>query len=223
FFIDGWMIHNKPDKTMKTDKDFLERILDHFLRDPAVNLEEAVSSVFKVLSCRVSAGEIRKVRLSLPEKIRDLWSEEWINAKNRSNKELSRTDQKSIDPKYEAWLAELSKLSFVQNRENADHFLKGVLGTLASRLDTPYARELTSQLPGPLTFERLRGHQTKILGKNIEEFIGQISQQFKIDGNESVDLIKRVFDLLKKEVRPDVVKDIESALPWDWQTLIEVA
>ncbi|MBM3926286.1 MAG: DUF2267 domain-containing protein [SAR202 cluster bacterium] len=57
-------------------EDFLRRIDDAFYRsDPGVNSEEIAQAVFRLLSRRISEGEIEDVRMMMPKEIRDLWPE----------------------------------------------------------------------------------------------------------------------------------------------------
>ena len=72
FYYEGW----KPSKTptrQRTRQAFFETIREHTLRaanlDPAV----AVGCVFKMLSHRISAGEISDIRHVLPQELREMW------------------------------------------------------------------------------------------------------------------------------------------------------
>ena len=61
-----------PDKT-RTLEDFLHHIEDGMGGARPVNPEDAMQSVFHVLSHYLDPGQIRKVRQALPEDIRRLW------------------------------------------------------------------------------------------------------------------------------------------------------
>ena len=53
--------------------DFLARVDHAFQTDPLVFTRDAVATVFAMLSDRISGGEIKDVRHSLPADLRDLW------------------------------------------------------------------------------------------------------------------------------------------------------
>ena len=58
----------------KRDKaSFLARIDDAFVTDPMSDTLEAVTATFRLLSDKISGGEIDKVRQALPSDLRALW------------------------------------------------------------------------------------------------------------------------------------------------------
>ena len=68
--------HWRPAATPARERDresFLIRIDRAFETDPIDDTASAVTQVFRVLSTKVSPGEIQKVRHVLPGHIRDLW------------------------------------------------------------------------------------------------------------------------------------------------------
>jgi uncharacterized protein (DUF2267 family) len=68
--------HWRPAATPARERDrdsFLARIDRAFETDPIDDTASAVTEVFRVLSTKVSSGEIQKVRHALPGHIRDLW------------------------------------------------------------------------------------------------------------------------------------------------------
>lgn len=68
--------HWRPAATPTRERDresFLARIDRAFETDPIDDTANAVTQVFRVLSTKVSPGEIQKVRHALPGHIRDLW------------------------------------------------------------------------------------------------------------------------------------------------------
>ena len=72
FFYEGWEPAKTPTR-LRTRQAFFETIREQTLRvadmDPAV----AVGSVFKVLSHRISVGEISDIRHVLPKELSDMW------------------------------------------------------------------------------------------------------------------------------------------------------
>jgi uncharacterized protein (DUF2267 family) len=73
-YFEGWRPAATPVKPRKRD-DFLMRIERAFESDPIDDIEEAVASVFDLLSRHVSPGEIKDVRQALPKDLRELWPE----------------------------------------------------------------------------------------------------------------------------------------------------
>jgi len=74
FFYEGWHPHGKPIKERKREE-FLAHVREALSPDADFDPEQAVRAVFQLLACRVTAGEIEKVKHALPEKIRSLWPE----------------------------------------------------------------------------------------------------------------------------------------------------
>jgi uncharacterized protein (DUF2267 family) len=71
-YYDQWRPAATPVKDRRLES-FLAEIDHSFKTDPMDNTSEAVSTVFALLSERVSAGEIEDVRKSLPAALRALW------------------------------------------------------------------------------------------------------------------------------------------------------
>jgi uncharacterized protein (DUF2267 family) len=68
--------HWRPAATPVKQRDqasFLARIDRAFLTDPIDDTPGAAMAVFRVLSSKITPGEIDKVRHALPHDIRDLW------------------------------------------------------------------------------------------------------------------------------------------------------
>jgi len=68
--------HWRPAATPARERDresFLDRIDQAFRTDPIDDTASAVTGVFRLLSAKLSSGEIEKVRHALPGHIRDLW------------------------------------------------------------------------------------------------------------------------------------------------------
>lgn len=74
-FFDGWNPTGKPIQ-MHTAEEFVAAVNKTF-PDPEtseyIDSEDITRAVLKVLSSHVSAGEIKDVVASLPEKLRELW------------------------------------------------------------------------------------------------------------------------------------------------------
>ena len=72
FYYEGWRPSATPTK-QRTKAAFLEAIPPLLSPDDRINPELAAGAVFKVLSHRISEGEIGDVKHCLPEEVRSLW------------------------------------------------------------------------------------------------------------------------------------------------------
>ena len=78
-FYEGWDPGRQP---LKHDKEsFLQYIRDHFEDEPKLDAECVARSVFKVLSMRITEGEIKDVKSVLPKDLRELWETSYSQAK----------------------------------------------------------------------------------------------------------------------------------------------
>jgi uncharacterized protein (DUF2267 family) len=72
FYYEGWDPTAKPVRERRREQ-FLVRVEQPFLRTSPVDPEPIAVAVFKLLSARISQGEIEDVRHVLPAEIRDMW------------------------------------------------------------------------------------------------------------------------------------------------------
>lgn len=100
-FFEGWRLSDKPDKSIKSKDDFLDKVAQHFGRNSQVNAEEMAAVVFRVLSKKITSGEVRQVRMSLPERLRKVWPEAPLNIqqedKDESQSQSLRTDDRPAE------------------------------------------------------------------------------------------------------------------------------
>lgn len=71
FFLEGWSPGGGTEKT-RTEKEFLRAIQAHYGKQP-IDARLTACAVFKVLSQRISEGEIQDVKGMLPKPIQSLW------------------------------------------------------------------------------------------------------------------------------------------------------
>jgi uncharacterized protein (DUF2267 family) len=71
-YYDHWKPGAQPERYRTLDE-FLRGIVEHMGAMRSVDPGDAARSVFAVLSRHVSEGQVRKVRMALPEEIRNLW------------------------------------------------------------------------------------------------------------------------------------------------------
>jgi uncharacterized protein (DUF2267 family) len=72
FYYEGWDPSGKPLKERHREE-FLGHIKNYFQNDERIVPEKVVRAVFKVLTKRISDGEIEDVKQVLPAELRVLW------------------------------------------------------------------------------------------------------------------------------------------------------
>jgi uncharacterized protein (DUF2267 family) len=75
FYYDGWHPADKPIKERKKEE-FLAHIAAAFRDEPDIEADEIARAVFQVIAKHVSPGEVKHVKITLPEEIRSLWLKE---------------------------------------------------------------------------------------------------------------------------------------------------
>jgi uncharacterized protein (DUF2267 family) len=76
-YYDQWEPEKVPDKTRDLDE-FLQHVSEKLENIRPVNVQDATRAVFHVLSSHIDRGQVVKVREALPEEIRRLWPEEFL-------------------------------------------------------------------------------------------------------------------------------------------------
>ncbi|MBF9232645.1 DUF2267 domain-containing protein [Microvirga alba] len=71
-YYDRWRLIQKPERGRSQDE-FINHVSEGLTNQRPVNRVKAIHAVFNVLSRHVSAGQLDKVRQSLPEDVRALW------------------------------------------------------------------------------------------------------------------------------------------------------
>lgn len=108
----------------------------------------------------------------------------------------------------------------VGDDRQADAGVKAVFGILASKLDEPQARRLTDDLPKPLTYERLRGHQVSDVPLTAEQYPIAIATELGLDPEDSRELVHEVLDAARQGLPENTLADLRNDLPEDWARLI---
>jgi uncharacterized protein (DUF2267 family) len=72
-YYEGWHPADKPLKERSRDE-FVAHVTEAFLFDVEAEPERITRAVFRIMSKHITAGEAEKVKLVLPEPIRELWS-----------------------------------------------------------------------------------------------------------------------------------------------------
>lgn len=73
-YYDQWHPAGKPDRERRAEE-FCARVAAELRDTRRVDPDDAARAVFRALSRHVSAGQVEKIRQSLPEDIRQLWME----------------------------------------------------------------------------------------------------------------------------------------------------
>jgi uncharacterized protein (DUF2267 family) len=71
-FYEGWNPANKPVKERQKEE-FLSHIRDQFQNDPEVDPQTVALAVFKLLTHKVSRGEIEDIKQTFPQELKELW------------------------------------------------------------------------------------------------------------------------------------------------------
>lgn len=78
FYYEGWRPAGKPTKE-RSREEFLQRVRDELSvapgQSPIVDPRDAIIGVFRLLTRRISVGEVEHVFNSLPSAVRELWQE----------------------------------------------------------------------------------------------------------------------------------------------------
>ena len=78
-YYEQWRPTMTPVKK-RSKADFITRVEDSFRVDPIANPAKAVMTVFELLSEKITAGEIKDIRGMLPQDLRNLWPEPYVEA-----------------------------------------------------------------------------------------------------------------------------------------------
>ncbi|KMQ50523.1 hypothetical protein CHISP_2516 [Chitinispirillum alkaliphilum] len=124
---------------------------------------------------------------------------------------------------YESMQDRVYKLDFVESRESASAMIKAVLGTLASRMKKPQAHRFTDDLPEPLNYETLRGHQAHVTNISVDQFISGLCSQFRINEEQAKKLVTTVLHCAKDSQPQEEILTWEQGLPAEWIPIIEKA
>ncbi|MDG5815495.1 DUF2267 domain-containing protein [Chitinispirillales bacterium ANBcel5] len=122
---------------------------------------------------------------------------------------------------YQAIKQRVLDLDFVADEEAADSMIKAVLGTLASRMKTEQAHRFSNDLPEPLSYEKLRGHQTNVTNISLEQFVSGICTQFKLTTEQAQSLIRSVLHFAKDGIPHEEIEVWEQGLPTEWAKVVE--
>ena len=71
-YYEGWKPAVVPVRERKREQ-FLSHVRESYKHDESVDVEEVVRAVFRVLTNRISSGEIDDIRHSLPTELSSLW------------------------------------------------------------------------------------------------------------------------------------------------------
>jgi uncharacterized protein (DUF2267 family) len=72
FYYDGWHPAGKP-RVERHKDDFLAHIAAQFPEDRPSTAERVTRAVFAVLGKHLTAGEVEKIKHTLPAEVRALW------------------------------------------------------------------------------------------------------------------------------------------------------
>ncbi len=124
---------------------------------------------------------------------------------------------------YQILLQKVSALNFVSDENHADAMIKSVLGQFASRMSQEHATRFTSDLPGPLNYEKLRGHQEFVTSISLDQFVTNVSEQFDLRNDQVQTLLKTIFHTIKIDILKEKSSFWQEWLPSEWAAVIKNA
>ncbi len=122
---------------------------------------------------------------------------------------------------YEELLQRARRTEVIHDDATAASALKAVLGILASRLDEEPARLFCSTLPGPLTYEALRGHQANVTNITADQYVQTVAEQFRLPKEHAQRLITSVLRVVTGNLPGDVLTMMRDNLPSDWNEFLQ--
>jgi uncharacterized protein (DUF2267 family) len=72
FYYEGWNPAGKPVKE-RHKEEFCAHVKEYFQGEEDIDAEKIVRGVFKMLSRRITAGEIKDIKHIMPPELRQLW------------------------------------------------------------------------------------------------------------------------------------------------------
>jgi uncharacterized protein (DUF2267 family) len=72
FYYEGWSPAGKPVKE-RHKEEFCARVKEYFQKEENIDAEKIVRGVFKMLSRRITEGEIEDIKHIMPPELRELW------------------------------------------------------------------------------------------------------------------------------------------------------
>jgi uncharacterized protein (DUF2267 family) len=124
---------------------------------------------------------------------------------------------------YQILLQKVAALDFVPDEKKADAMIKSVLGHFAGRMIEDHAMKFTADLPEPLDYETLRGHQINVTAISPDQYITDLSKQFDIRNDQAETLTRTIFHTLKKDILKEKSSFWQEYLPEEWAELIKEA
>ncbi len=122
---------------------------------------------------------------------------------------------------YQTLLQKVESLNFVSDENRADAMIKSVLGQFASQMQEDQAMKFTADLPEPLNFEKLRGHQEYVSSISLDQFVTNVSEQFDIKNDQVLTLVQTVFHTLKFDILKEKSSFWQQWLPQQWAAVIK--
>lgn len=124
---------------------------------------------------------------------------------------------------YEEFVSRTQDLPFVSDADTAEAAIKAVAGILASSLDEAHAALLANRLPGPLTFDKLRGNQqVQQSSIDLEQALNSLTAQFGLEQTQSEELLQTVVDCIGETVDANSLAKLQESLPQDWKRLFTI-
>lgn len=122
--------------------------------------------------------------------------------------------------RYEEFIRPVTRLPFIGSAEQADAATRTVLGILASRAEPSALSRLSRELPEPLNLERLRGDAQDRDQFIFDAYVFDVAEQFNLSLDEASTVIDAVLDATRATVGDELMREIKTALPPDWEAVM---
>lgn len=122
---------------------------------------------------------------------------------------------------YQTLLQKVIALDFVLDENRADAMIKSVLGQFASRMKEDHAMKFTADLPEPLNYEKLRGHQVFVTSISLDQFVTNVSEQFDLRNDQVQTLLRTIFHTIKIDILKEKSSFWQQWLPPEWAAVIK--
>ena len=121
---------------------------------------------------------------------------------------------------YQDFIDEVEELEFIEDREISEAAVKAVLGIMVSHIDEELAYKIVRRLPDPLTMEKLRGRQTRVVPITVDEYVAEISALFKLDEDRARQVIDAVLHVAKAIAGDGEFDELRKKMPGDWADVL---
>lgn len=111
---------------------------------------------------------------------------------------------------------------YILNGFMAEKAVKTVLGIFASKLSDEQARRFTSELPGYLDYETLRGHQENPTPATLSDCIEILQNELDLEEEQAYELTMKIISVAKQQTSGKI-NEVATELSNEWKEAIDKA